>query len=331
MKIFITGATGFIGNHLATRLAKEHDVTALVRNPVYNDEFRRKNIKTLKGDIFNEQALRSGMEGCDWVFHLAAYARPTSFDKELPWKTNVVGTVNVLRAAEAEKVRKVVITSTGGTVGYSRDGRPVDEETNRDIEYHTDYERSKAEVEKIAFFSSSQAMNVIVVNPTRVFGPGRVSKSNSVTRIIDLYGKGLWRIIPGDGTSIGNYVFIDDVVNGHILAALHGKGGQRYILGGENISFNEFFDITGKVYANRRRMLRISNSDLKRIAHIQGFFSGIIGRPPLISGNWIDKYLQNWIISSNKAINDLSYSITPFEEGVLQTVRWLKTGRYNAG
>lgn len=328
MKIFITGSSGFIGNNLVRKLQDEyHNISVLIRNPEKTGQFFKKGIKIIRGDIFNIEKLQAGMEGSDWVFHLAAYAKPTSTDSTLPYRTNVTGTANILSAAKKAGVRKVVITSTAGTMGFSRDGLPVDENSACVSSYHTEYERTKAVSEILAKESTCDETKVIVVNPSRVFGPGRISVSNSVTKIIHLYGMGIWRIIPGDGSSIGNYTFIDDVVNGIVRAAESGIGGERYILGGENISFNEFFDILGRVYGKKRRMFPVNASHLKQIARASGTLSALFGKPPLISENWIDKYLRDWILSSNKAITDLNYRITPFEEGVEKTVKWLKNGK----
>jgi nucleoside-diphosphate-sugar epimerase len=329
MKVFITGATGFIGNHLTEKLSRQgHDITVLVRNKCNAPQFSRNCNRVIEGDIFSHEALEKGMDGCDWVFHLAAYAAPTSLDPGIPYKTNVEGTVNVLDAALKQKIKRVVVTSTAGTMGYSGDGKPVGEETNKNLVYDTEYERTKFRAEMIAT-EYSRDIDVIVVNPSRVFGPGKLSKSNSVTRMIKMYGQGIWRIIPGDGTSIGNYAFIDDVVDGHILAALHGKPGERYILGGENVTFDRFFETLGSVFGKRRRMLRINSSGLKRLAGVISIPGKIAGRPPVIADEWIDKYLKNWILSSDKAIKELSYKITPFGESVERTVAWLKTKNGN--
>ncbi len=325
MKVFITGASGFIGNNLARKLAEEnHDITVLIRNISDSEEFTAKGIKIINGDIFNVEKLKAGMNGCDWVFHLAAFAKPSSPEKNLPYMTNVQGTINVLNAAKDQKIKKVIITSTAGTAGFSRDGLPVDEKTGNNPVYLTEYERTKAIAEKIAAESSSNEMDVIIVKPTRVYGPGKLTKSNSVTRIIKLYGKGLWRIIPGDGKAIGNYVFIDNVVKGHILAAQSGKGGEKYLLGGENLSYLAFFDYLGGAYGRRRKLFKLDESCLKKIVRASGLITTIARKPPFITESWIDKYLQDWIISSNKAVNELSYKITPFEEGVMETVKWLK-------
>lgn len=323
MKVFLTGASGFIGTHLANMLACErNEVTVLIRDPRAAVNFT-KEIKILRGDIFEKNKMKSAMEGCDWVFHLAAYAKPTSLDKDLPYRTNVEGTRIVIDAAISSGVKKLVFTSTGGTMGFSRDSLAVNEETNRNPDYHTEYERTKSAAEVFAISASSSRTKIVIVNPTRVFGPGKLSKSNSVTRIIKLYGKGLWRIIPGDGTAIGNYAFIDDVVKGHILAARYGKGGERYILGGENVSFERFFEELGRAYCRRRRMIRLSEPVLRRTARITGVIGSAFGKPALISESWIEKYLQNWILSSDKAVKDILYRITPFEEALDITVRWI--------
>jgi nucleoside-diphosphate-sugar epimerase len=328
MKIFLTGASGFIGSKLAKRLAEDnHQLTILLRDPSKAEEFAVAGIKIIYGDILNKEALRKGMQNCDWVFHLAAYTRPASKDPDLPYRINVSGTLNILDSARENSVKKVIITSTAGTLGYSLDGTPVNETMNRPLQYHTEYERTKAIAEKKAAEYNSDKLEVIILNPTRVYGPGKLSLSNSVTRIISLYGKGLWRIIPGDGESIGNYVFIDDVVNGHILAAQYGKGGERYILGGENITYREFFNTLGDLYGKRRKLIRLKGSSLKRIVRLAGAWSGITGTPAFISNDWVDKFLQNWIVSSKKAIETLQYRVTPFRDGVEKTLLWLQSAK----
>jgi len=238
---------------------------------------------------------------------------------------NIDGTVNVFEAALESGVRKVVFTSTGGTLSYSHDGMPVDEETNKNPELHTLYEKTKAEAEKIAVDYTAKGLDVVIVNPTRVYGPGRLSESNSVTRIIKLYMSGLWRINPGDGTSIGNYVYVDDVAEGHILAARHGRGGERYILGGENHSFNCLFDTIGAAAGKKRILVRLPAGLMKAIVKMITFFSGLFRVSPPITRDFLDKYLRDWIMSSDKAVRELGYRITPLSEGVKKTIEWLNT------
>jgi farnesol dehydrogenase len=326
MKIFITGASGFIGNRLAEKLAGDnHEVIVLIRDMSKASEFINKGINVISGDIFDIHKLKTGMKDCDWVFHLAAFTKPFSKDPDLSYKTNVTGTKNVIESARENRVKKVIITSTAGTLGYSPNGLPVDEETNNNPVYNTEYERTKSFAEAIALNYCSSEMDVIIVNPTRVFGPGKLTISNSVTKIIKLFNRGIWRIIPCDGEATGNYAFIDDVVSGHILAARFGISGERYILGGENLSYNDFFRICGEVSGKRRKLFFLKESSLKRIIRLAGLYSRFMGHPAVITEDWIDKYLKNWIVSSNKAQSQLNYKITPFEEGVRKTLLWLKS------
>lgn len=328
MKYFVTGATGFIGSLLVKRLAdEENDVVILSRGTSTPAGQNGKYISTVRGDIFDMDVLKRGMEGADVVFHLAALVKPTSRDNTLFYKTNVTGTANIVDACEAQGVKRLVVTSTAGTIGYSEDGLPLDETAAYRSDYDTEYERTKALTEQMVLNRNDGGVEIMVVNPSRVFGPGNLSVSNSVTKMIKWYCRGIWRIIPGDGSSKGNYTFVDDVVNGHILAARHGVNGERYILGGENISYNTFFEVVARCSGKRRRLFRIKARNLKKIARFFGAAEGLIGRPPVISDNWIDKYLKDWVLSNNKAITELGYSVTPFEEVVGRTVTWLRKGR----
>jgi farnesol dehydrogenase len=152
-----------------------------------------------------------------------------------------------------------------------------------------------------------------------------------MTKIIGLYISGLWRIIPGNGKSIGNYVFIDDVIEGHIQAARFGRSGERYILGGENHSFRGLFDIIGETAGKKRILINFPAGLMKGIIKGFMFISKISGSPPVITIDWLDKYLNNWIMSSNKASIELGYKITPLSEGVSRTIQWLKTKKDGTG
>jgi farnesol dehydrogenase len=166
---------------------------------------------------------------------------------------------------------------------------------------------------------------VVIVNPPRLYGPGLLNKSNSVTILIKKYLKGTWRIIPGTGNAIGNYVFIDDVVNGHILAMKNGISGERYILGGENISFNGFFNSLSKVSGKKYMLFHLPFPVILAISKIEFFLAEKFGKKPLITPPWAKRYLQNRPVSSKKAIAHLKYSITPLNEGIRKTIEWLKT------
>lgn len=325
MKIFITGGTGFIGSRLTDKLlALGHEVVVLIRDPAKAIERKDKKVVYIKGDLFDKDALQIGMKDCDWVFHMAAYTKPWSKDPSDPFRINVTGTLNVIEAAIKSRVKRVIITSTAGTMGYSKDGRMISEATASGQNLQTMYERSKAEAEVRALEYVGSDTEIIITNPSRIYGPGLLSKSNSLTKIIKMYVSGIWRIMPGNGKSTGNYVYIDDVTEGHILAALHGKNGERYILGGENLSFRDFFDKVGEAAGKKRKLFRISFSTARLFLKTAEIISSLSGKAPVITRDWINKYQNDALLSSEKAINELGYKMTPFIDGVRETIKWLK-------
>ncbi len=324
MKIFLTGGSGFIGSRLAERLIYEkYEVTLLLRNPDRDLWFDRNRVKIIKGDLFDKDLLTEGMKGCELVFHLAAYTKPWSKDPSLPYRINVTGTVNILEAALKAGVKRVVLTSSCGTLGYSDNGSAVNELTVRSMPLTTLYEKTKAEAENKALEFCTRGLDVIIVNPSRLYGPGFLTSGNSLTRIIRAYLKGTWRIVPGKGDAIGNYVFIDDVVDGHLKAALMGVSGEKYILGGENLSFSTLFNILGEESGKERRMIHLPLSIIRTVIKIIRIGSRIYGTSPVITEEWIDKYMKDAIVSSEKAVSRLGYKITPFRSGARKTIDWL--------
>ncbi|MBP6872467.1 MAG: SDR family oxidoreductase [Bacteroidales bacterium] len=323
MKCFITGISGFIGASLAEQLtANGHSVNALVRNPEKVSTANHPGVRYFKGDLFDNLVLLQAMEGCDTVFHLAAFAKPWSKDPAYPHRVNVEGAVNVFEAAFKAGVKKVVFTSSAATMSPSDGDLSVDEDTQRTIPYFNAYETTKAEAESKAREYCGRGLPVIIVNPSRVYGPGPLNPSNSTTKMMIGYKSGKWRIIPGDGSKIGNYVYIDDVVRGHILAAEKGRAGERYILGGENVTFDDFFGILANVSGNRRKMVHLPVPVMAGVARAMQWQARFTGIPPLITEDFVLKYLNDWCLSSAKAEQELGYHITPLAQGVRKTLEW---------
>ena len=324
MTYFVTGATGFIGAQLTPYLAaRGHTVHALIR-----DRWRAKELAALEGvhlfpgDVLDGESLRRAMEGCVGVFHLAGYARPWHKDPRIFYRINVEGAANVFEAARRAGVERVVFTSTAGVINPSS-GRPSDEATPRTIPLSTHYEKSKAEAEQVARSFNANGLEVVTVNPSRVYGPGLLSDSNGVTRMVKLFVEGKFRFLPGNGKSIGNYVFINDVVAGHFLAMQKGKAGERYILGGDNVSFLEFFEILKRVSGKNHRLFKLPLPLLRLAAHAMQQWAGLTGTPPLITPPFVKKYMFDWNLSSQKAQSALGYQPTPLPEGLEKTVSWL--------
>ena len=322
-KIFITGGTGFIGQKLAKRLAGEgHRVVALIRSKGKAKDLEHDNISFVEGDLFNIGALEVGMHEADEVYHLAAFASVWAKDDTFA-KVNIDGTLNILNAAKKKGVKKVLVTSTAGVIGPAIDG-PVNEDTPRQVDFFTDYESTKYESELKIKEYVSQGQHVVIVNPTRVYGPGPLNVSNSVTKLIKQYTEGKWKFIPGDGMSTGNYVFVDDVINGHILAMEKGRAGERYLLAGEDATYHELFDTIAAIGGKKYKLYKMPLGVLLTFGRLQLFLAETFGRQPLITPGWVRKYLYKWSVSSAKAEKELGYQPTKLKDGVEQTVKWLR-------
>ncbi len=327
MKILVTGATGYIGMRICEALAAQgHEVHALYRSERKAAPLKgHPGIQLFKGDVRERSSIRKAVKGTDAVIHVAAFAKPWAPDRQLFFRINVEGARIVFEEAHRADVGRVVFTSTAGTINPSVNGRLSDEFTPRHLPHFTDYEASKAEAEKLASQMSRQTgMAIVIVNPTRVYGPGMLSDSNGVTRMVKLYLEGKFRFIPGDGSSVGNYVYIDDVVAGHLAALHRGRGGERYILGGENASFNEFFEILAEVTGLRYRMIKLPLSVMKLVAHAMHLQAEWFGKPPLITPPWVEKYLYNWSLSTQRMKEELGVHPLSLREGLHHTVAWLQ-------
>lgn len=324
MKIFITGATGYIGNNLSKKLADEGNIIhALCRNENVN-VLSHPNIKIFKGDITNKASIENAIKDCEQVYHLAAYARVWAKDMSIFYKLNVDGLRNVLDAAQNSSVQKIVFTSTAGTLGPSG-SQPVKEDDARIGKPFTDYEISKTQAENLCKeYCNKYGMHIVTVNPPRIYGHGIITESNAVTRLIKLYMAGKWKITPGDGKRTGNYVYIDDIVNGHILAMQKGRSDERYILAGVNASYNEFFYLLAKITGKKISLIKMPVWLMMIAGNAMQLYTNITGKPPLLTPPWIKKYYYDWSLSSEKAQHELGYTFISLEEGLQKTVDWLK-------
>ncbi|MBI5915273.1 MAG: SDR family oxidoreductase [Bacteroidetes bacterium] len=327
MKILITGATGYIGTKLSKRLAGEgHTVHALYRSESKTGELTHvPGIVLKKGDLLDPHSLEHAVQDCEAVFHVAAFAKPWDKDPQTFYNYNVQGALNVFEAARQGGARRIVFTSTAGTISPS-DGTASHESTPRRTDYFTDYDRSKAQAEATAASFTAQGMDIVTVNPSRVYGPGLLSDSNGVTRMVKMYLEGKFRLLPGDGNSIGNYVFIDDVVQGHVLAMQQGRAGERYILGGGNASFNDFFRILSGLSGKEVRMFKIPLPVMHVAARFMEMRANLTGTPPVLTPPWVRRYGYHWELSSEKAQAELGYAPSPLEHGLAETVKWLRQG-----
>ena len=327
MAILITGSTGYIGSKLTATLAEKGEtIHLLCRTAPTLPVFNKPNIKIFIGDITDPASIKPALDNVDQLYHLAAYARLWAKNPSTFYKLNVEGLKNVLDGAKSAGVSKIVYTSTAGVIGPS-ENKPMTENDPRIRGFFNLYESTKSESEKLALDYSRQGMDITILNPSRIYGPGFDTGSNPFTKIIEMYLKGNWKIIPGSGNDIGSYPYIDDVVDGHIAAMEKGRNGERYILGGINASFNEFMLLVQKHSGIERKLKHIPFFALTLLSRIMLLNANITGKPPLITPDWVAKYKYNWALDSTKAITELGYKIRPLNDGIQLTVDWVKANR----
>ncbi len=323
MATLITGGTGYIGGRLVRRLRARGESVVLFGLPGSSPGPElHPDVSVQFGDIRDAHAVRLAMEGCSRVYHLAAYARNWARDADLFFDVNVRGTDNVMKAAAEVGVERVVHVSSNVVLGPSN-GVSVCEDLPRVCDFLTPYERSKLAADEVARRYALQGLDVVLVCPSRVFGPGLATESNSVTKLIDLYLKGKWRLIPGDGTAIGNYVYVEDLVRGMVQAMDRGRSGERYILGGHNLSFDELFDQIRRASGKRFRLVHLPGWLALAFAYAESTRARMLGGYPTITPGWVRTFLGNWANSTEKAQRELGYRSTPLGIALEQTINWI--------
>ncbi len=329
MSILITGATGYLGSKLTQLLADRGEAIRILSRTEQNITlFDRPEISIIRGDILDRESLKKAMEGVSRVYHMAAYARLWAKDPYTYQAINVEGTRNVLDAALAAGIQKMVHTSTAGVVGPSGE-KPMDEDMPKIAGFFNLYEKTKSEAEQISMDYARRGLPVTIVNPSRVYGPGMDTGSNPFTKIVELYLQKKWHVIPGSGNDIGSYCYVDDVIDGHILAMEKGRNGERYLFGGVNASFNQLLEIISKQSGIQNNLRHIPFPLLLLFSKYQVFLADISGKAPRITPEWVRKYEYNWALDSSKAVRELGYRIRPLEDGIKLTIEWVKKTRLN--
>ena len=327
MRIFITGATGYIANLLALKLAHEgSQVHALVRDPGKAQNLKHPHIRLFKGDVNDIGSIKNAMDGCGQVFHLAAFARMWAKPSDIFYKVNVEGTRNILEAAVEKNISKLVYTSSTAVFGISLN-QPLSEDDPRTIGFNNDYDLSKCVAENLVKEYAANGLNALIVNPSRVYGPGNATFSNPFTRLLKTLMQGKPIAIPRCPNVVANYSYIHDVVEGHILAMKFGKAGQRYILGGENISYCRFVEVVREVLPVKN-VWPVPKSLMKLAGFMQVIRFFITKKPPVFTPSTVDRYYANTAFSSRKAMNELHYHVTPFKQAITDTIHHLKQKNY---
>jgi dihydroflavonol-4-reductase len=317
MKACVTGATGFVGAHVVRALAERgDDVRVIYRNPERLKALAGVRFRRAKCDVLDYRAMVRALRGTDVLFHVAGYV--ASSPMERVWQLNARGPDVAVQAAAAAGVRRVVVTSTISAIGTANGNGPATEDTSYPEEWlGLVYPDSKHAGETAALDAAERhEIEVVVVNPAYVLGVpvNRSQPGETSTRTIGNYLRGR---LPGVIDAPMNFVDVEDVAIGHLLAAEHGRPGERYILGGQNLGWPELIDrvaeLSGVSYP-----IMVLPPVIGRLARIREA-AGVRGP---ISAEAFNLMGQDWRFSSGKAREELGYESRPLDETLGATIDW---------
>jgi len=321
VRAFVTGATGFVGSHVARLLAEQGaDLRLLVRAGS-----RRENLAGLSGDLvvgdLNDSAsLRKGMEGCEAVFHVAADYRLWIRDPKPMYAANVDGTAAVIEAAQAAGVRRTVYCSSVATLGFGYDHKSVNEETPVNVtEMIGHYKRSKYLAERKAVEFAAKGVEVVIVNPSTPIGEQDIKPTPTGRIVLDF----LLGNFPAYMETGMNLVDVHDVARGHLLAFEKGRRGERYILGGENLTLKQILDVLGELTGLPSPTMKVPHSVAIAFAAFDQTFNGYIrNKEPRATIDEVRMGRKFMWVDSAKAERELGYKHGPAREALKRAARW---------
>ena len=327
MKAFITGATGFLGSHVARVLAGQGADLRLLVRPTSN----LKNLEGLKaetatGDLRNPASLEKAMSGCEVVFHVAADYRLWVQDPAEMYRSNVEGTRAILDAARRNGVRSVVYTSSVATVGFTRNGSPADEDSPVSLdEMIGHYKRSKFMAEQLAVEAGRSGMRVVTVNPTTPVGEQDIKPTPTGRIVVDF----LKEKFPAYVDTGLNLVDVHECARGHVSALEKGKSGERYILGGENLTLKQILDKLGVISGLPSPKVKLPYFFAFAAGLVDETVSGrLLGREPRATVEAVRMGKKKMWASSDKAVRELGWRIAPVQDALRRAVEWFRANGY---
>ncbi len=327
MKVFVTGATGFVGSHVAQELSRHGaDLRILIRSSSRLSNLEGIPAETVVGDLLQVDALRSAVSGCDAVMHVAADYRLWVTDPEKMNATNVTGTRELLRLAREEGIPRVVYTSSVATMGFLSNGRPCDEATPVSLANMIGhYKRSKYLAEQEAIAAARAGQQVIILNPTTPIGSGDIKPTPTGRIIVDF----LKRKFPAYMNTGLNLVDVDEVARTHVKALTAGQPGERYILGGENLTLKQLLDKMSAITGLPSPTMRVPHSVAMMFAVWDQTFTGrLLGREPRATVEAVRMGKKMMFVSSAKAERDLGFQVVPVYGALRSAIDWFRANGY---
>jgi dihydroflavonol-4-reductase len=319
MKALVTGATGFVGAAVARALIREGwQVRALARKGSDRRNVQHLPVEVVEGDLVDPASLDRALAECEALFHVAADYRLGALDPQRLYQTNVEGTRNILEASRRAGVRRVVYTSSVATVGIPQDGSPGNEDTPVSVaDMIGHYKRSKFLAEQLVRESGAP---VVIVNPSTPIGPGDVKPTPTGQVVLDAAAGRM----PAYVDTGLNIVHVDDVAAGHLLAFQHGRCGERYILGGQDMTLREILVVIAEIVGRKPPSIRLPTGVVFPIAYIAEGIARITGRPGRITVEGVRMARKHMFFSSDKARRELGYQWRPPTQALRDAITWLR-------
>lgn len=318
----LTGATGFVGSAVARALiAHGHRLRVLVRPTSDRRNLAGLDVEPVLGDLTDPASLTRAADGCRYVVHVAADYRIWVPDRDAMRRANVDGTVAMLQAAQAAGAERIVYCSSVAALGLTGDGTPADETTPVDpAALVSTYKRSKYEAEQAALGLARQGAPVVVVNPAAPVGPRDIKPTPT--------GRMIWDAAAGRTPAYVdtglNVVHVDDVAEGHVLALERGRLGERYILGGENLTLRALLTLIAQVVGRRPPAIRLPLPALWPVALAMEAVGRVSRFEPRVTLDTLRMARKKMFFSSSKAMRELGYAPRPARRAVEDAVAWLR-------
>jgi dihydroflavonol-4-reductase len=329
MKVFVTGATGFVGSHVARVLAGQGaDLRLLVRSSSDLRNIQGLTADRVIGDLRDPVSIERAMAGCEVVFHVAADYRLWVRDPDEMYRTNVEGTRAVLAAARKNKVRRVVYTSSVATMGFTSNGVGADENSPVALEGMIGpYKRSKFMAEEIALQAGRSGMDVMVVNPSTPVGEQDIKPTPTGRIVVDF----LKKKFPAYVDTGLNLVDVTECARGHVAALEKGRSGERYILGGENLSLKQILDKLAAITGLPSPSVRVPYVLALATSVVDEIVTGrILGREPRATIDAVRMGRKKMFVSSAKAERELGWKLVPVDGALRRAAEWFQGNGYAA-
>jgi len=326
MKVFVTGATGFIGASIVRELLKDGlEVRALVRPGSDIRNLKGLPLELLQGDLLDRASLEKGCAGCSWVFHAAADYRLWARTPQEMYRANVDGTRNLLEAALASGAERVVYTSSVGTLGNPGDGRPGNEQTPVTFsDMVGDYKKSKFLAEREAEKFVDRGLPLIIVNPSTPVGPQDIKPTPTGKIIVDFING----TMPAYLDTGLNLIAVEDCARGHILAAHKGQLGSKYILGNRNLTLHDIFMMLARITGRPAPKVRLPYWPVLLAAYANAGIAWITGHEPLIPLAGVQMARKQMYFDASRAVRELGLPQTPVEAALERAVDWFMANGY---